>query len=79
MWPGAVGIAVGKKFLNVYVGHGVKFSRESYQMQPPKPIQVGFGVEMSEDGDSRPALQFKTLTEQKDLMDDPSPPQDEDE
>ncbi|KAF1318216.1 Flagellar radial spoke protein, partial [Globisporangium splendens] len=78
VWPGAVGIAVGKKFLNVYVGNGVKFSREPYQLQPPKPVQVGFGVGISEDandGDARPVLRFEPLVEQKDVLEDPSPPE----
>lgn len=86
VWPGAVGIAVGKKFLNVYVGNGVKFSREPYQLQPPQPVQVGFGIGISEDeasggggegGDARPVLRFEALVEQKDLLEDPSPPEDE--
>uniref|UniRef100_K3X5T0 Flagellar radial spoke protein n=1 Tax=Globisporangium ultimum (strain ATCC 200006 / CBS 805.95 / DAOM BR144) TaxID=431595 RepID=K3X5T0_GLOUD len=78
VWPGAVGIAVGKKFLNVYVGNGVKFSRDPYQLELPKPVQVGFGVGISEDandGDARTVLRFQPLTEQQDVLEDLSPPE----
>lgn len=85
VWPGAVGIAVGKKFLNVYVGNGVKFSSEPYQLQPPKPVQVGFGISISQEeggggadgGETvlRPMLRFDTLVEQKDFLEDPTPPE----
>lgn len=84
VWPGAVGIAVGKKFLNVYVGNGIKFSREPYQLQAPKPVQVGYGIAISEeeggsDGDggsgARPVLRFEALVEQKDVLEDPTPPE----
>jgi radial spoke head protein 4A len=84
VWPGAVSIGVGKKFLNVYVGHGVKFSAEPYQLQPPLPLQVGYGVGPSSSEDAAadekpPGLRFEMLVEQKDLLEDPSPPQEEDE
>jgi radial spoke head protein 4/6 len=84
VWPGAVSIAVGKKFLNVYVGHGVKFSAEPYQRPLPKPLQTGFGVATAEtDGDAaadaKPSLRFEGLTEQKDVLEDPTPPDAEEE
>lgn len=84
VWPGAVGIAVGKKFLNVYVGNGVKFSPEPYQLQSPKPVQVGFGISISQDegggetaGGGRSVLRFDALVEQKDVLEDPTPPEEE--
>lgn len=84
VWPGAVGIAVGKKFLNVYVGNTVKFSPEPYQLQPPMAVQVGYGIGSSEgegEGEggagSRPVLRFEALVEQKDLLEDPTPPEEE--
>lgn len=84
VWPGAVGIAVGKKFLNVYVGNSVKFSPEPYQLQPPRPVQVGYGIGISDgdgDGESdagpRPVMRFDALVEQKDLLEDPTPPEEE--
>lgn len=76
-WPGAVSIGVGKKFLNAYVGHGVKFSDEPYQLQPPLSLQAGYGVAVSEDSEGKSALRFEMLTEQADVLEDPAPPQDE--
>ncbi|DBA04287.1 TPA: hypothetical protein N0F65_002049 [Lagenidium giganteum] len=80
-WPGAVSIAVGKKFLNVYVGHGTKFSRDPYQLQHPKQIQVGFGIGIGEDlgldVDEKQGLRFDPLVEQTDILEDPTPPEPE--
>ncbi|RLN67729.1 hypothetical protein BBP00_00001438 [Phytophthora kernoviae] len=81
-WPGAVSIAVGKKFLNIYVGHGVKFLSESFQLPPPQRLQSGSGVGLSEDsadGESKPTLRCEIPVEQPDLLEDPSPPGEEEE
>ncbi|GMF17190.1 unnamed protein product [Phytophthora lilii] len=80
LWPGAVSIAVGKKFLNVYVGHGVKFLSEPFQLPPPQRLQAGSGVGLSEvnaDGESKPTLRCDIPVEQPDLLEDPSPPAEE--
>ncbi|TMW62359.1 hypothetical protein Poli38472_009852 [Pythium oligandrum] len=82
IWPGAVSIAVGKKFLNVYVGHGVKFSAEPYQRPLPETLQVGYGIAFSEDAgeegaDAKALLRFEGLSEQKDVLEDPTPPEEE--
>ncbi|KAG6963882.1 hypothetical protein JG687_00006312 [Phytophthora cactorum] len=82
VWPGAVSIAVGKKFLNVYVGHGVKFLSEPFQLAPPQRLQVGSCVGLSEDnaeGDGKPTLRCEIPVEQPDLLEDPSPPAEEEE
>ncbi|KAJ0406771.1 hypothetical protein ATCC90586_009420 [Pythium insidiosum] len=82
VWPGAVSLGVGKKFLNIYVGHGVKHSPEPYQRSLPLPLQIGFGVAPREstDGESEGAqsgvsLRFEGLAEQKDVTEDPTPPE----
>jgi radial spoke head protein 4A len=77
IWPGAVGIAVGKKFLNVYVGHGVKFSSTSYQIPSPQLLQAGFGIGSKEDQE-KSSLSFNSLSEQIDVLEDPNPSASED-
>ncbi|KAG9408052.1 Radial spoke head protein 4 A [Aphanomyces cochlioides] len=74
-WPGAVSIGVGKKFLNVYVGYGLKakFGLD-HQVQLPRKLAPDFGL--SVDGDTN-SLKFTNLTEQPDVLVDPSPPEEE--
>ncbi|KAL4167713.1 hypothetical protein KRP22_013197 [Phytophthora ramorum] len=82
VWPGAVSIAVGKKFLNVYVGNGVKFLSEPFQLPPPQRLQPGSSVGLSEDagdGESKPALHCEVPVEQPDLLEDPAPLAEEEE
>lgn len=77
---GAVSIAVGKKFLNVYVGTGVKFISEPFQLPPPQRLQAGSGVGLSEDNpdeEGKPTLRCEVPVEQPDLLEDPSPPAEE--
>jgi radial spoke head protein 4/6 len=69
-WPGAVSIASGSRFLNIYVGNAVRFSATSYCPPPPSTIQSEF-VTAEDD-----AFQ---LIEQADTRVDPTPPQPEDE
>ncbi|KDO35438.1 hypothetical protein SPRG_00286 [Saprolegnia parasitica CBS 223.65] len=77
VWPGAVALGVGKKFLNVYVGHGLKAKfGADHQVQLPKPLQVDFGVAL--DGDNDAKLKFTNLQEQPDVLVDPSPAEDPD-
>lgn len=81
VWPGAASIAVGKKFLNVYVGDGIKHSEVPYQPQHPQAIQTGYGVgfaeETSVEVEGKQLLRFEGLEEQKDVLEDPTPPEDE--
>lgn len=70
LWPGAVAIAAGSRFMNIYVGSGVRFSAEGYTPPFPQTIQQEF-VPTEED-----SLQ---LIEQVDVKVDPTPPQPEDE
>ena len=77
LWPGAVSVGLGKRFLNIYVGNGIKYSSESYQPSPPKDLEIPFGIsigETSEEG-AEPSLQFTNLQEQPDVLEDPTPPE----
>lgn len=50
LWPGAHAFAVERKFENIYVGWGQKFSAENYSPPPPPPPQEEFpsGPEITE-------------------------------
>jgi radial spoke head protein 4A len=39
VWPGAFAVADSSKFVNVYVGDGMKHLREPFSLSPPLPIQ----------------------------------------
>ncbi|RHY50560.1 hypothetical protein DYB34_006885, partial [Aphanomyces astaci] len=72
-WPGAVSIGVGKKFLNVYVGYGLKAKfGVDHQIQLPRKLATDFGVAV--EGDTN-VLKFTNLVEQPDVLVDPSPPE----
>lgn len=64
VWPGAVAVYSGRKFLNVYVGDGTKYSPKTYT--PPLPGKV-----MKE---WSPAEEEPQLIEQADVLSDPTPP-----
>ncbi|OQR93006.1 flagellar radial spoke protein [Achlya hypogyna] len=77
VWPGAVALGVGKKFLNVYVGHALKAKvGHDHQVQLPKPLQVDYGISVEGDADLK--LKFTNLQEQPDVLVDPTPPEDTD-
>lgn len=67
-WPGAIAVAFGKRFTNVYSGDGVKFGAEG-PFQPPLPpmLQPEWAPGEDEEG----------LTEQADVLVDPNPPEGE--
>uniref|UniRef100_A0A7S2XZR7 Uncharacterized protein n=1 Tax=Fibrocapsa japonica TaxID=94617 RepID=A0A7S2XZR7_9STRA len=69
VWPGAVAIAFGKRFTNIYVGYGLKFSPTSYTPPMPLPLQK----EWEPEEDDEPLL------ESEDVLVDPNPPEEEDE
>ncbi|KAL4658587.1 hypothetical protein GN956_G3189 [Arapaima gigas] len=51
LWPGAYGFAFGKKFENIYIGWGLKFTGEGYNPPVLPPTQQGgpTGPEIVED------------------------------
>lgn len=73
VWPGAIAVAFGKRFTNIYVGDGVKFGGDGpYQPPLPPPLQSEWAPGEDEEG----------LVEQADVLVDPNPPEpegDEDE
>lgn len=77
VWPGAVSVAVGKKFLNFYSGTAVKTSSVRFQPTLPADVQLGFGlettIEAEEGGSSGESLVFTNVMEQPDVVEDPTP------
>lgn len=78
VWPGAVSVAVGKKFLNFYSGTAVKTSSSSARFQPtlPADVQLGFGLQTTieaEGESSGESLVFTNVMEQPDVVEDPTP------
>jgi len=65
VWPGSYAIALGKRFVNIYVGDGLKFCDGSYTLPVPPPL----GQEWTQE----------EMIELDDLLVDPTPPQEEDE
>lgn len=58
-WPGAVTVAFGKRFANVYVGFGTKHADAPYTPQPPGRVQAEY-----DDAE---------LKEQEDVVTNPEP------
>jgi radial spoke head protein 4A len=65
VWPGAIAVAAGRKYLNVYVGNGIMYDPVSYTPPMPAPIQQ----EWAPASEDEPGL-----TEQPDVRIDPTPP-----
>ena len=66
VWPGAMAIAAGRRFLNIYVGNGVVYESAPYTPPYPAAIQTEWApAEDEEDG---------ALLEQDDVRVDPTPP-----
>jgi radial spoke head protein 4A len=67
-WPGAFAIAGGRRFVNIYIGYGVKYDAKSYS--PPLPASIQTEWTPSEDD---------KLEEEKDPQRDPTPPKADEE
>lgn len=65
VWPGAVAVAAGRRFLNAYVGNGVSYSTASYSPPLPRAVQTEWAPADAED---------PGLIEQVDVRADPTPP-----
>jgi radial spoke head protein 4A len=70
-WPGAVAVAAGRKYINVYIGDGLPYSSASYSIPLPALIQSEFSVVGA---DGAPAQGLQGLVEQIDIRVDPTPP-----
>lgn len=66
VWPGAVAVAAGRRFLNFYVGTGLPFASKPYSPPLPAPF-LSEWVPTAEDG-------ADILLEQEDTRVDPTPP-----
>lgn len=42
VWPGAVCVAKGKNFANVYIGYGHRLLKDAYTPPPPPTVQTEF-------------------------------------
>lgn len=69
VWPGAVAVAEGKRFVNIYVGYGVKYEPKTYSPPLPAALQKEWTPE-EEEG---------PLVESEDVRADPTPPKEEGE
>jgi len=63
-WPGAVAVAAGRRFVNMYVGNGVMYEPGSYTPPLPAPIMTEWAPVEEEPG----------LVEEADVKVDPTPP-----
>mmetsp|Transcript_32870 Transcript_32870/g.42017 ORF Transcript_32870/g.42017 Transcript_32870/m.42017 type:complete len:456 (+) Transcript_32870:135-1502(+) len=71
VWPGSFAIGFGKRFTNIYVGDGLKFSPKTYT--PPMPPLLQKEWVPNEEEEEEPLL------EMPDVLIDPNPPEEEDE
>ena len=69
VWPGAIAVAAGRRFVNVYVGNGVMYDPNPYS--PPLPCRT--------QAEWAPAEEEAPLVEQEDVRNDPTPPKAEEE
>lgn len=67
-WPGAVAVASGRRYVNVYVGDGLPYSAVSYSPPLPAPIQPEWSTVNAE------GAPVSIMTEQVDVRADPTPP-----
>jgi radial spoke head protein 4A len=65
-WPGAIAVAAGRRFLNIYVGDGCPYAAETYTPPLPQAILKEWS----------PAEEEEPLVEQADVRTDPTPPKD---
>ena len=64
LWPGAVAVTAGRRFLNVYIGNAILYEAKVYS--PPLPAAIQSEWIAVEESDA--------LTEQSDITIDPTPP-----
>jgi len=71
-WPGAVAVAAGRRFVNVYVGFAVPY-------EGPKPYSPPLPAPLQKEWEAPPDDEGAALIEQPDVREDPTPPRPEGE
>jgi len=74
-WPGAVALAYGRKFINIYIGNGVV--NDSTKRSSERPGQMTYDAympRMPKDIDSEWSSDTVVLLEEADTLEDPTPP-----
>ncbi|XP_022094680.1 radial spoke head protein 4 homolog A-like isoform X2 [Acanthaster planci] len=81
LWPGAFAFGTDKKFENVYLGWGHKYSPENYSPPPPPPVQEEFpsGPEITEAEDPSPEEEAALRAAQQEAMEQAEEMEDVDE
>lgn len=69
LWPGAVAVAAGRRYLNCYVGNGVMYDPKPYSPNLPKRTESEWA----------PGEEEAPLVETEDVRNDPTPPKSEEE
>lgn len=72
-WPGAYAVGDGKRFVNIYVGLGTKYSKTPYTPAAPQPLQQEFK------NDEESGEEPWEGKEQADILDDPTAQEAEEE
>lgn len=76
LWPGAYAVAAGKRFTCIYIGTGVKWQAEPFEIPMPPPLQTEWQLPV-QDGDPEENVLGNVLVEQSDVLVDPTPPMEE--
>ncbi|XP_063958818.1 radial spoke head protein 4 homolog A-like [Lytechinus pictus] len=81
LWPGAYAFGTEKKFENVYIGWGHKYSPDNYSPPPPPPVQEEFpsGPEITEAEDPTPEEEAALRAAQQEAMEAAEEMEDEEE
>lgn len=70
LWPGAFAFGTEKKFENVYMGYGHKYSPDNYSPTPPPAVQEEYpsGPEITETEDPTPEEEMALRAAQQEAM-----------
>ncbi|PIK38778.1 putative radial spoke head protein 4-like A-like [Apostichopus japonicus] len=70
LWPGAFAFGTEKKFENVYLGYGHKYSPDNYSPPPPPAVQEEYpsGPEITETEDPTPEEEMALRAAQQEAM-----------
>jgi radial spoke head protein 4/6 len=71
VWPGAVAVSSGRKFVNIYVGNGLPYTATAYSPPLPSPIQAEWAAPVEEGVEGSGGA---AMLENADVRVDPTPP-----